>query len=256
MDPNAPHFNCYDYNGSRQHCYDFGAEEVTLAGLENYTQNIGMTMPDSELDDGYHMSDEEWLAESDGAYVEMGLWDGCTKLVAYGGTCSGAGGTTEYFQFWSDTCKDGTPYFHPIAQVSPNGNWNSYQIWNDSAGGNDLYQISINGILVSGKNTSYCMNSPTGDVLQVGMELSSPSGGINPGEYTGNWFANYAEYNYTDSQWPNVTFDSNTQNWNTCGGTWNCAMDPCEYNPPNSSGKCLDWARNSDHEWSDKKSSS
>jgi hypothetical protein len=80
--------------------------------------------------------------------------------------------------------------------------------------------------------------------------------GINFNEYSGDWFGNSVEYNYTDSQWPNVNFDSTTNFQKPCGDddpSANCAMDACEYNPGKA---CLNWARNSSYEWSDRKPSS
>jgi hypothetical protein len=235
------------YNCKSPHCYDIGQAVNDYAGIEGQWTDEPITMPSSEVQDGYHLSNELWLTMSNGQWVEEGLAVGCTEIVPLGDTCSGIGGSDAYMQFWADEGVSNY-YFHPIDTLSADGTSHSYEIWDSSDGANDDFNVYLDYNLI---NTSTVQHTSTGSSLQAGMELYSP--GINSSEYTSSSttaFQNYTEV-YLNSQgyWRYVIFDPDTVH-SSCTVSDDCAEDDCS---DFGYGYCLWWSRESSYDWADSK---
>ncbi len=139
--PAAPALASTFYQCTSPHCYDLGAENTTLSGLEGQWSDLSISMPSSEVENGYHASNEIWLNMFDGQWVEEGLARSCTMWVQLDQTCSGIGGSDAYLQFWADYSTHGVFFFHPIKTLTADGVSHSYEIWNSSNGANNYYDI-------------------------------------------------------------------------------------------------------------------
>jgi hypothetical protein len=220
-----------------------GAEVGNFGGVESTFETLDMNMS-GEAQYGYHISNEVWMNQEDGQWVEEGLARGCT---VYGATdfvdCTSVGGTTSLFQFWADLDTNSNFNFHLINTISASTTTHTYEIWNKGACG-DIY------LYIDGNSTGHTNSQPQCTVpnVQAGMELDSP--GINSNEYTGDEYSNQTKVYGTS--WTNADFDSGTSDTFPCGYYDNCGIDPCSEQPD---GSCLHQSRTSDSVWSDYKPS-
>lgn len=240
----ATEYDCYSY-----HCYAEGNKVITASGLEAQWHDLALTMPDSEVQDFGHLTNEMWLNGDNGEWVEMGLSRGCSVNTG-GTTCLAAGGSDVYQQFAYEAGPNGYRAFHHIATLSADGNNHAYELWDSSNGANDTYYGYIDDSLVY---TATKQTESSGASWSVGMELYSPSADPNSGESSGDRFHNYIQdYRNSDPGWNYVIMDSNTSNTAPCDQSDNCVLNPC-----GGSGipeaACLFGARTSDYEWSEYK---
>jgi hypothetical protein len=178
--------------------------------------------------------------------VEEGLARACTVPYTSSSSCSAVGGGDGYLQFWEDVAQDGTQYYHPLSQISDDGQNQVYEIWDTSNGGNDDYTVYLNDNPVG---TSSDQGSSSGVALNAGMELYSP--GDNMNESTGDLFHNFIQdYINARGTWAYVDFDPTTTSILPCGYADNCSMDNCSSQPQTA---CLYWQRTANYEWSDYK---
>ena len=221
------------------HCYSEIVGNGSFSGAESQFHNEGLTIPNTEIQAGGHITNELWLLTHNSpsltSWVEEGLADSCTVFF-YSGTRSSNHGVPEYQLFWAD---DGTSfYFHSKGAQSANGSNNVYEIWDPSNGANNEYNIYYNYTII-GHSTIQTVSS--GVQLQAGMELYAVYG-INANEYSGN-FNNYVQGYQNGVGWKSLT-PSNS---------YGVANDGCGSGYPQ--GKCLNGIAYQTSEWSDSKPS-
>jgi len=235
------------YSCQNPHCYSVLVANGSFSGAESQFHNESLTMPNSEVQDGGHLTNELWLVTQYSsnvvAWVEEGLAIGCSVFPGPGQTCSQAGGAPEYQLFWADdygapSCVYGCFYFHSKGAVSANGTNHVYEIWDPSNGSNDTYNIYYDYNVI-GRSTIQHVSS--GIQVQNGMELYAPFG-INPNESSGT-FNNYAQGYQNGVGW--VYFSSSD--------SYGLVDDGCGSGYPQ--GYCLNGIGYQASEWSDNKPS-
>jgi hypothetical protein len=222
---------------SSPHCYSYGYASGRYAGLEAQWHDESLVIPASEVSVEYHMSNEMWLLINSNTcqWVEEGLIRVCSVFPFSSGTCASNGGGTTYEQFWGDADDAGNIYFHPIEQLTADGDNHVYEIWDSSDGSNDDYDVYVDYSLVG---TSTDQTASSGYEMNVGMELYS--NGPNSSEHSG-------------------TFDNYPEVYKNSTGVWSApsmvgsVTDGCDVDPQ---GECFNGALyDSNQEWADSKPS-
>ncbi len=227
--------------GGNTHCYSVGEPStIDNNGLEGQWYDELLNMPHSEVEDGYHISNEMWFATSYNSHgygwVEEGLANACNVYGATSSdTCADLGGEQAYLQFWATQDNVANKfYFRLIDNLSPDGDNHVYEIWDTSSCDNDDFTIYVDFAAVG---TATDQHSCKSDEEFFGIELSSP--GANSGEVA-DTFNNYMQY-YDDGV-----------GWEYYGSPAGEITIPCGTYP---NGECLNGTTYQDSEWSDNKPS-
>ena len=143
-----------------------------------------------------HINSEMWFTLTNGAYLETGLYDGF-EPSSYGNGCNcGA-----YAQFWADTDSNGNQFTHVIANVSPTGQTDTYQI--SRAPNVNQWYIFLNGNNVGLSTITQAWSGPR---MDIGGELQAPSD-TNPSGSHADDFDMYAKVINGNGQavnWPEI----------------------------------------------------
>jgi hypothetical protein len=221
------------------HCYSFGQPyQSGNNGLEGQWHDELLNMPHSEVEDGYHISNEMWFMTDSNGWVEEGLANACDHFFSTG-TCAEAGGEQAYLRFWaSNDSQNGEFYFHLIGTVSPDGDNHVYEIVDPSSCDNDDYTVYVDYDSVGTATDQFYCNS---EAEMFGIELDSP--GANSGEVA-DTFNNYMQYYDDGVGWEYYTSPAGVN-------TIPCGTGSGYY--PN--GECLNGTTYQASEWSDNKPS-
>lgn len=184
--------------------------------------NANMSLAD--YSQSQHINSEMWFITSVSPLkdVEIGLRKGVDSL-----NC--CGGAVPYEAFWADTA-NGQEARHPIANYSPDGSNNSYEIQTDGA--DQYWNLYLN---YNFAGQSVAAAGPVG-IWNLGGSEISLAGALDPGTHSDTfnmYFEDLSSSSYTWYYWPSE------RGWRLDQG---CGDWPVGY--------CQNWAGYYPYEWS------
>ncbi len=183
---------CEEYNGGDPHCYSVAAFYGTLTGAWGEWKDENMSPGPSSTPNSNHIDSEFWLGLTNGAYIEIGIFNGFeNEPEHYMGGC----GCGAYGQFWADTTTHEIQWVHFIYNISPDGAWHTYEI--QRAGTRNYWNLYIDYNLVG---TSTDTEDWTGEEQEIGGELQAPYVDYPEGSFA-NTYNMYVEGKNSGGEW-------------------------------------------------------